>query len=39
MLERCEEEIKRRARVVRILPSQASCLCLVRALTVEMHEA
>ncbi|MDQ2696940.1 MAG: IS256 family transposase [Pseudomonadota bacterium] len=39
MLERVNEEIKRRTRVVRIFPNEASCLRLVRALTVEIHEA
>lgn len=38
MLERQNEEIKRRTRVVRIFPNASSCLRLVRALTVEMHE-
>ena len=38
MLERQNEEIKRRTRVVRILPNAASCLRLVRALANEMHE-
>jgi putative transposase len=38
MLERIMEEIKRRTLVVRIFPNPASCLRLVRALTVEMHE-
>ncbi len=38
MLERLNEEIRRRTRVVRIFPNQASCLRLVRALAVEMHE-
>jgi putative transposase len=38
MLERFNEEIKRRTRVVRIFPNEASCLRLVRALTVEQHE-
>jgi len=38
MLERQHEEIKRRTRVVRIFPNAASCLRLVRALAVEMHE-
>jgi len=38
MLERQNEEIKRRTRVVRIFPNAASCLRLVRALAVEMHE-
>ena len=38
MLERLNEEIKRRTHVVRIFPNEASCLRLVRALSVEMHE-
>jgi putative transposase len=38
MLERLNEEIKRRTHVVRIFPNDASCLRLVRALAVEMHE-
>jgi len=38
MLERLNEEIKRRTYVVRIFPNEASCLRLVRALTVEIHE-
>lgn len=38
MLERINEEIKRRTYVVRIFPNASSCLRLVRALTVEMHE-
>ena len=38
MLERLNEEIKRRTRVVRIFPNPASCLCLVRALCAEVHE-
>jgi len=38
MLERLNEEIKRRTRVVRIFPNEASCLRLIRALTVETHE-
>ena len=38
MLERINEELKRRTHVVRIFPNQASCLRLVRALAVEMHE-
>lgn len=38
MLERINEEIRRRTRVIRIFPNVASCLRLVRALTVEMHE-
>lgn len=38
MLERLNEEIRRRTRVVRIFPNSESCLRLVRALAVEMHE-
>ncbi len=38
MLERLNEEIRRRTRVVRIFPNAESCLRLVRALAVEMHE-
>jgi putative transposase len=38
MLERLNEEIKRRTRVVRIFPNTESCLRLVRALAVETHE-
>jgi putative transposase len=38
MLERFNEEIKRRTYVVRIFPDTASCLRLVRALAVETHE-
>ena len=38
MLERLNEEIKRRTHVVRIFPNAESCLRLVRALCVEMHE-
>jgi putative transposase len=38
MLERLNEEIKRRTNVVRIFPNQESCLRLVRALAVETHE-
>jgi transposase-like protein len=38
MLERLNEEIRRRTRVVRIFPNAASCLRLVRALCVETHE-
>ena len=38
MLERFNEEIKRRTYVVRIFPNADSCLRLVRALAVEMHE-
>ena len=38
MLERLNEEIKRRTRVVRIFPNSTSCLRLVRALCAEVHE-
>ena len=38
MLERLNQEIKRRTHVVRIFPNTESCLRLVRALTVEAHE-
>jgi len=39
MLERLNEEIKRRTRVVRIFPNPESCMRLVRALCAETHEA
>lgn len=38
MLERLNEELKRRTQVVRIFPNGASCLRLVRALAAEIHE-
>jgi len=38
MLERLNEEIKRRTQVARIFPSESSCLRLVRALAMETHE-
>src|SRR5499427_9298129 len=38
MLERLNEEIRRRTYVVRIFPNGESCLRLVRALAVETHE-
>ena len=38
MLERLNQEIKRRTLVVRIFPNAESCLRLVRALAVETHE-
>jgi putative transposase len=38
MLERLNEEIRRRTRVVRIFPNEQSCLRLIRALVVEIHE-
>jgi transposase-like protein len=38
LLERVNQELKRRTHVVRIFPNEASCLRLVRALAVEIHE-
>lgn len=38
MLERFNEEIRRRTYVVRIFPNSEACLRLVRALAVETHE-
>jgi putative transposase len=38
LLERLNEAIKRRTHVVRIFPNVESCLRLIRALAVEMHE-
>jgi putative transposase len=38
MLERLNEEIKRRTRVVRIFPNKESCLRPVQALAVETHK-
>jgi putative transposase len=38
MLERLNEELKRRTLVVRIFPNADSCLRLVRALAAEIHE-
>jgi putative transposase len=38
LLERLNEEIKRRTLIVRIFPNVASCLRLIRTLAVEMHE-
>jgi putative transposase len=38
MLERLNQELKRRTHVVRIFPNAASCLRLVRALAAETHE-
>lgn len=38
MLERLNEEIKRRTLVVRIFPNRASCLRLILALAAETHE-
>ncbi len=39
ILERVNQEIKRRTRVVRIFPNEASCLRLVSALLMEFDEA
>ncbi len=39
LLERFNQEIKRRTLVMRIFPDEASCLRLIRALAVETHEA
>ena len=38
MLERLNQEIKRRTHVIRIFPDEESCLRVVRALAVETHE-
>ena len=38
MLERLNEEIKRRTRVIRIFPNEASCVRLVSALAMETNE-
>ena len=38
LLERFHQEPKRRSLVVRILPNDASCLRLIRALAAEQHE-
>ena len=38
MLERLNEEIRRRTYVVRIFPNSQACLRLARALAVETHE-
>lgn len=38
ILERLNQEIKRRTHVVRIFPNEKSCLRLIRALAVETHE-
>ncbi len=38
MLERLNQELKRRTHVVRIFPNPASCLRLTRALSIETHE-
>jgi len=39
MLERMNQEIKRRTHIVRTFPNRESCLRMVRALAVETHEA
>ena len=38
MLERVNQEIKRRTHIVRVFPNDRSCLRLVRALAIEFHE-
>jgi putative transposase len=38
LLERLNQELKRRTHVVRIFPNDASCLRLIRALACEQHE-
>lgn len=38
MLERLNQELKRRTHVIRIFPDEGSCVRLVRALAVETHE-
>ena len=38
MLERLNEEIRRRTYVVRIFPNSDACRRLIRALAVETHE-
>ena len=38
MLERLNQEIKRRTHVIRIFPNEESALRLIRALAVEIHE-
>ena len=38
VLERLNQELKRRTHVIRIFPNEASSLRLLRALAVEMHE-
>ena len=38
MLERYNQEIKRRTHIVRVFPNGESCLRLIRALAVETHE-
>lgn len=38
MIERLNEELKRRTHIVRIFPNEESCLRLIRALAAEQHE-
>lgn len=38
LLERLNQELKRRTQVVRIFPHERSCLRLIRALAAEQHE-
>jgi putative transposase len=38
MLERINQELKRRTHVIRIFPNEESALRLIRALAVEIHE-
>jgi len=38
LLERLNQEFKRRTHIVRIFPDEPSCLRLIRALAVEIHE-
>ena len=38
VLERLNQELKRRTQVIRIFPNEASSLRLLRALAVEIHE-
>lgn len=38
MLERVNEELKRRTHIVRVFPNAESCLRLIRALAAEQHE-
>ena len=38
LLERFNQELKRRTLVVRIFPDEASCLRLIRAVAAEQHE-
>lgn len=39
LLERMNQEIKRRTRFIRIFPNGDSCTRLIRALVVEAHES